>query len=150
MSNFASIDFASIEPQEFAQAVKSTPDSEISQALSGEERGRILDSIVGTFPRLFHADRAGSTNAVIHWNVTGRPDGGTDTYEVRIADGACSVTSTPEHEPRLSLTVGPLDFVKVVSGNGNPVMMVMTNKLKAKGDLSLATSIQQLFAIPKA
>jgi putative sterol carrier protein len=38
----------------------------------------------------------------------------------------------------------------VVSGNGNPVMLFMTGKLKAKGDLGLAANIANLFDIPKA
>ena len=43
-----------------------------------------------------------------------------------------------------------MEFLKIVSGNGNPVMMFMTGKLKAKGDLGLAANIQNLFEIPKA
>jgi putative sterol carrier protein len=54
------------------------------------------------------------------------------------------------NDPKLSLTLGAVDFLKVVSGNGNPVMMFMTGKLKAKGDLGLAANIANLFDIPKA
>ena len=53
-------------------------------------------------------------------------------------------------EPKLALNLGAVDFLKVVSGNGNPVMMFMTGKLKAKGDLGLAANIANLFDIPKA
>jgi len=56
----------------------------------------------------------------------------------------------PVNEPKLALTLGAVDFLKVVSGNGNPVMMFMTGKLKAKGDLGLAANIANLFDIPKA
>jgi putative sterol carrier protein len=87
---------------------------------------------------------------VIHWIVTGGPNG-SDTYEVRIADGTCETTAEPGTEaPSLAITVAPVDFVKVVSGNGNPVMMFMTGRLKAKGDLALAANIQHIFAVPKA
>ena len=101
-------------------------------------------------PSLFRADRAGSTNAVIHWIITGAPDGGSDTYEIVIADGTCKLSETPENEPKLALTMGPAEFLKVVSGTGNPTMMFMTGKLKAKGDLGLAANIANLFNIPKA
>ena len=101
-------------------------------------------------PQLFRADRAGSTSAVIHWNITDAPGGGVDTYELVIAGGACTLSPTPENDPKLSLTLGPVDFLKVVSGNGNPVMMFMTGKLKAKGDLGLAANIANLFDMPKA
>ena len=151
MADLESIgDFANVDPKQFAQLVKSTPDSQLAEIMGGDQRGKVLDSIFARFPELFRADRAGSTNAVLHWNITGRPDGGQDTYELVIADGACALSPTPEHDPKLAVTVGPVDFLKVVSGNGNPMMMFMTGKLKAKGDLGLAANIPQLFDIPKA
>ena len=150
MADLSGVDFASLDPKEFAQLVKGTSDAEITSALTGPDRGRILDAIFAKFPQFFRADRAGNTNTVIHWTITGGPDGGSDTYEVNIADGACTVPPAPEHDPKLAITVAPLDFVKLVSGNGNPVMMFMTGKLKAKGDLGLAANIANLFDIPKA
>src|SRR5262245_4019362 len=106
-----------LEPAEFAKLVKSTPDAEIASALQGDKRGKILDAIFAKMPNLFRADRAGSTNAVIHWNITDRPDGGVDTYELVIAGGACTLSPTPQNDPKLAVTVNPVDFVKVVSGN---------------------------------
>lgn len=150
MTDLAGLDFASVEPKQFAQIVKSTPDSQIAELLQGEHRKPVLDAIFAKFPSLFRADRAGATSAVIHWNINGAPGGGADTYELVIADGACTLSPTPENDPKLSITVGPVDFIKVVSGNGNPMMMFMTGKLKAKGDLGLAANIANLFDIPKA
>jgi hypothetical protein len=151
VTDFSKIeDFASVSPTEFAQLVKATPDSELQNLLDGDLRQPILRSIFTRMPESFRPDRAGSTSAVIHWIVTGGPDG-SDTYEVRIADGTCETTEQPGTDaPSLAITVAPLDFVKVVSGNGNPVMMFMTGRLKAKGDLALAANIQHIFAVPKA
>ncbi|WP_422737691.1 SCP2 sterol-binding domain-containing protein [Micromonospora sp. WMMD729] len=150
MTDFDPANFANVGPKEFAQLVKSTPDDKIAQVMSGDLRGKILGEVFGRMPSLFRADRAGSTNAVIHWIITGRPDGGSDTYEVVIADGKCEVNEAPQHDPKLSLTMGPVEFLKIVSGGANPVMMFMTGKLKAKGDLGLAANIANLFDIPKA
>ncbi|MFI6242074.1 SCP2 sterol-binding domain-containing protein [Micromonospora sp. NPDC050795] len=150
MTDFDPANFANVGPKEFAQLVKSTPDDKIAQVMSGDMRDKVLGEVFGRMPSLFRADRAGSTNAVIHWIITGRPDGGSDTYEVVIADGTCVVNSTPQHDPKLSLTMGPVEFLKIVSGGANPVMMFMTGKLKAKGDLGLAANIANLFDIPKA
>ena len=150
MSDFDPNTFTSVEPHEFAQLVKSTPDAKLKEVMQSDARGKILDEIFARFPKLFRADRAGGTNAVIHWNITDRPDGGTDEYEVVIADGACAVNNPPKLDPKLTLTMAPADFLKVVSGAGNPMMMFMTGKLKAKGDLGLAANIANLFDIPKA
>jgi hypothetical protein len=143
-------DFADVDPKEFAQLVKTTPEAQLAEVMASDKRGKILDAIFARFPALFRADRAGSTNAIIHWIITGRPDGGADTYELVIADGTCVLSPTAEQEPKLAVTVGPVDFLKVVTGVGNPMMMFMTGKLKAKGDLGLAANIANLFDIPKA
>ncbi|MFG2038651.1 SCP2 sterol-binding domain-containing protein [Dactylosporangium sp. NPDC048998] len=142
-------DFTSVDPKQFAQLVKSAPDSKLADIMNSPQRKTVLDAIFSRFPELFRADRAGSTNAIIHWSITGAPDGGADSYELVIADGACTLSPSPEQDPKLAITVGPVDFLKVVSGVGNPMMMFMTGKLKAKGDLGLAANIANLFDIPK-
>lgn len=143
-------DFTNVDPKQFAQLVRSAPDSQLADLMKGEHRAKVLDAIFARFPELFRADRAGSTNAIIHWTITDRPDGGADTYELVIANGTCTLSPSPDQEPKLAITVGPVDFLKVVAGVGNPMMMFMTGKLKAKGDLGLAANIANLFDIPKA
>ncbi|HEU5109956.1 MAG TPA: SCP2 sterol-binding domain-containing protein [Micromonosporaceae bacterium] len=150
MPDFDPSAFSSVDPQQFAQLVKSTPDDKLKEVMRSEERGKILDEIFSRFPKLFRADRAGATNAAIQWHITERPDGGTDEYEVVIADGTCVVNNPPQHDPKLTLTMAPVDFLKIVSGAGNPMMMFMTGKLKAKGDLALAANVANLFDLPKA
>jgi putative sterol carrier protein len=151
VTDFSNIDdFADITPTEFARLVKATPEAEMHRLLAGEQRKPILDGIFARMPESFQPDRAAGLDAVIHWTITDGPDG-PDTYEIRIADGRCATTATPTTDtPRLGITVAPVDFVKVASGNGNPVMMFMSGKLKAKGDMGLAVNIPNLFSIPKA
>lgn len=150
MTDFDPATFSSLDAKQFAQIVKSTPDAKVTEIMRGEHRGKILDEVFGRMPTLFRADRAGSTNAVIHWNITDRPEGGADTYQIVIENGTCQVSSVMDRDPKLTLTMGPLEFVKIVSGSANPVMMFMTGKLKAKGDMALAANIGNLFDIPKA
>jgi putative sterol carrier protein len=142
--------FTNLGPAEFASVVKSASNDQLAEIISGESRKTVLDSIFGKMPGLFRADKAGSTNTIIHWNVGDGPGGSVDTYELVIADGACTLSPEPAAEPKLSLTLGGVDFLKVVSGNANPVMLFMTGKLKAKGDLGLAANIANLFDMPKA
>jgi hypothetical protein len=142
--------FSSIGPKEFAQLVKSTPDKQLAELMAGDSRSKILDEVFNRMPTLFRADKAGNTSAVIHWILTGAAGGGSDTYETVIENGACTVTNQPVRDPKLSMTMDPLTFLKVVSGDGNPMMLFMTGKIKAKGDLALAANVAKLFDIPKA
>ncbi|MFY1635189.1 SCP2 sterol-binding domain-containing protein [Solwaraspora sp. WMMB335] len=149
MSEFDPAMFASADTTELAKLVKSTPDAKIAEVMQSDLRGKVLDEVFNRMPGLFRPEKAGATNAVVHWNITGRPDGGTDTYEIVIDNGTCQLSPTAEGDPRLSLTLGPVEFLKIVSGNGNPMMMFMSGKLKAKGDLGLAAQVASLFDIPK-
>ena len=150
MTDFTPESLAGMEPKEFARLVKSTPGATIAQVMGGEGRGKILDEVFNRMPTLFRADRAGNTQAVIHWNITGAPGGSTDTYETVIENGACTVTSQPVREPKLAMTMDPVTFLKIVSGDGNPMMMFMTGKIKAKGDFGLAAQVAKLFDIPRS
>jgi putative sterol carrier protein len=150
MSDSDPSSFAAADPKEFAQKVKAASSAQLNELMSGDSRATVLNEIFSRFPTQFRADRAGSTNTVIHWTLTGRPDGGSDIYEVVIADGACTVSSTPQAEPKLTVTLSGVDFLNLLSGNGNPMMMFMTGKLKAKGDLGLASNLANLFDLPKA
>ena len=144
-------DLASVDPKQLAQLVRDASDSQLTEVMAGDSRARILDAVFRRMPTLFRADRAGSTNAVVHWTIGGGPGGVSpaDTYELVIADGACTLSPTPAHEPKLALALGGVDFLKVISGNAKPVMLFMTGKLKAQGDLGLAAKIGDLFDVPK-
>ena len=142
-------DLTSVEPAEFARLVKSTPDAKLADVMAGDKRSAILEEIFRRFPRMFRADRAGDTSAVIHWVIGGRADGGSDTYQGVIENGACTSSATADRDPKLTLSMGAVEFLKVISGAGNPMMMFMTGKVKAKGDLGLAANIANLFTIPK-
>ena len=142
--------FDNVDPKKFSQLVKGASNDQLATLMRSDMREKVLAEIFGRMPSLFRADRAGATNAVVHWTVGDRADGGSDTYELVIANGACELSATPTHDPKLALTLGGVDFLKVVSGNANPVMLFMTGKLKAKGDLGLAAKIGDLFDIPKA
>jgi hypothetical protein len=150
MTDFNAESLSSIGPKEFAQLVKATPDSQIAEVMSGDARSKILDEVFNRMPSLFRAEKAGNTQAVIHWIISGGAAGANDTYETVIENGACTVTNEPVRDPKLAMTMDAVTFLKVVSGDGNPMMMFMTGKIKAKGDLGLAANVAKLFDIPKA
>jgi putative sterol carrier protein len=151
VSDFSNIDdYADITPAEFARLVKTTPESKLRELLNGGQRGPVLDGIFARMPESFRPAKAVGLDAVIQWTITGGANG-SDTYEIRIVNGTCTTSSEPSTDhPRLGITVAPVDFVRVVSGNANPVLMFMSGKLKAKGDMRLAVDIPNLFEVPKA
>lgn len=150
MTEFTADGLAGLSPASIMKLFRTAPESQLKAAMQGEGRRAILDAIFAKMPELFRPDRAGSTNAVIHWNITGGSTPEPDRYQLVIADGACSVSPVFDREARLAVTLAAVEFLKLISGRGNPAMMLITGKVKVKGDLGLATSLTQLFDDPSA
>jgi putative sterol carrier protein len=142
-------DPAAMDPLEFARVVKRTPTDELHRVLAGDRRAAILGELVRSMPDVFRADRAAGISAIVHWRVGGRADGGFDTYELTIDGGVCTASDDPVHEPRLVLTIGGVDFLRMVTGNAHPVALLMRGKLKSKGDLGLTAKFPNLFEPPR-
>lgn len=142
------LDFAAVAPEEFARIVKNLSAKQLAEVMRGELRTRILGEIFGRMKQQFRPEAAGGLTALIRWKITGENDA---VYETAIADGACRVTpGRSDADARTTLVMGDAEFLKLVSGNGNPVTMFMTRKLKVAGDVGLASGLTRYFDIPKA
>ncbi|MEU0368746.1 SCP2 sterol-binding domain-containing protein [Streptomyces sp. NPDC006283] len=147
-SELGGLDFSAVSPEEFAKIVKGLSGKEIGQVMQGELRQRVLREVFGRMGQQFRPDSAGSLTALIRWKITGESD---ETFETAIADGTCTVTEgRSDTEARTTLMMGDAEFLKLVSGNANPVTMFMTRKLKVAGDVVLASGLTRYFDIPKA
>src|SRR5262245_48401600 len=143
------VDPVTMDPHEFARAVKVADSDELNRLMQGERRTRVLEKIFTDMPGVFRADRAGSLDAVLHWQIGDRPDGGSDTYELVISQGTCRLSPAPEQQPQLRLAIGAVDFLRMVTGNANPLLLFMRGRLRAKGDLQLVGKVPGLFDVPK-
>jgi putative sterol carrier protein len=140
------IDAAAVDPEQFAQTIGQISEDRLRKAMSGPLREQIVAEV---FRRMEEHFRGGSaTEAVIHWRITGRPDGGEDHWEVVIHDGKCATSSEPKSEPRVTLKLDGVDFLRLVTGNANGPMLFMSGKLKIEGDLMFSAQIQSMFRIP--
>lgn len=142
-------ELTALGPIEFVDLLKSASDREVADVMAGPTRMSVIDSIFEHMPRMFRADRAGDLRATTHWTITGKgvPD---DQWTVRVGDGQASATRGHDGDASVSLSMGPVEFIKLVTRTGNPVMMVMMGKIKIKGDMSLAANIGNLFEVPRA
>ncbi|MFC8591884.1 SCP2 sterol-binding domain-containing protein [Streptomyces atroolivaceus] len=142
------LDFAAVSPEEFARIVKGLSARELGEVMHGDLRARVLSEVFGRMKQQFRPEAAGQLKALIRWKITGESE---EVYETSIADGACTVSAGRSGaEPRTTLVMGDADFLKLVSGNGNPVTMFMMRKLKVAGDVGLASGLTRYFDIPKA
>ena len=133
----------------FARAIKRSPDQRLERVLRTPVRHAVLGAIFLQMPRYF--DRAGAegVNATVRWKITGRSDGVADVWDVTIADGRCRVRrgeSTPE--PRVTITAEAAEFVRLATGNSDPMNAYFKGQIKLAGDIMLAARLQSLFRVP--
>ena len=138
-----------IDAQQYATLVAEASDEDLERGLA-ENRELLLGEIFRRMPERFSPEKAGDLEAVIEWRIRGRPDGDHDRWQLTIRDGACTVTSEGDAEPSVSLTVGAVDFLKLITGNANGPMMFTFGRLKVRGDLLLAARMQSFFEVPKS
>lgn len=144
----APADLSALRPEQFARLISRASDEQLEAVMDRPElRERILDEVFRRMGEHYKSEKAGSTEAVVRWRI------GTDDllrYECVLADGKCTVSKDPQHEPRVTITTPPAEFLKLASGNASAPMLFMTGKLKVAGDLGFAAGLTKLFQIPKA
>jgi putative sterol carrier protein len=144
---------AQVEPEDFASLMSEASDDQIAEIVNGPSRKQVLDEI---FKRMAdHVDpaHARGTDAVVHFKILDRPEslgGGYDHYEVVFADGTCAASDEVEREPNVTIRVGPVQFLKLASGQASGPTLFLTGKLRLEGDVMLASRLTGFFRIPNA
>jgi predicted lipid carrier protein YhbT len=135
------------DTETLARMVREMPDDALEQGIRAN-RDVLLAEVFRRFPEQL-TDAGRRVNAVIKWRIGGREDGGYDHWFVVLRDGTCEVGRDLDLRPRLTIQVSALDFLKVGTGNANPVRLFLRRRLRVRGDLRLAARMQALFAVPR-
>jgi putative sterol carrier protein len=139
---------AGFDSAALAQLVRSTPPDQLAQGIE-LNRDAIIGEVFRRFPeQLTEAGR--SHDAVIQWRISGGwGEGGYDRWFVVIRDGSCEIARDLDLRPRVTFTVGPVDFLRLVTANANPTRLFLTGRLRIRGDVLFATRLPQLFVMPR-
>lgn len=143
-------DLASQDSNSVARVVSAADPAEIESVFAQPDlRKRVLDEIFRRMQTHARAERIGAMHAVVHWQITGGsgPDG-VDRYQCVLADGTCTVSNELTESPRVTVTVSPVNFVRLISRQEIPAVLFITGALTVEGDLGFATSLAGYFDLP--
>ena len=90
----------------------------------------------------FNPDAAKDMNEVFQFEV--KDDG---EYFIEIKDGTCTVGTGEHDDPSVTLIMNKATLKGVLSGEVNGMTAFMTGKMKAQGNMMLATKLNSLFSI---
>ena len=141
-------DPASVPPEQFAALVREASDDQLAEGFRAN-REVLLEEIFRRMPQQFDPERGAGVDAVVEWQIT-RPDGEPDRWQIAVRDGACSVERDGGADPDVSLRVGPVDFVKLITGAEAGPKLFVFGRLKIRGNVMLAARMQSWFRMPTA
>ena len=124
------------------------PDAALEEIMSGPERSVLLDEYFGRMARQAVPDKIKNQDAVVHFHITERPDGGVDHYEMVVRDGACTVSRHVVESAKVTVVLDGVRFVKLISGKADPTKWFVTRKLKINGDMIFGAKVMGWFDIP--
>src|SRR5918996_1290335 len=127
--DLSTIDAGMVDPTLFdtdlvALVVRITPEAKLREAMEGELRDVIVPEVFRRMPERLKRPTADNVEAVIEWKVS-RDGGEPDRFVVVIDKGACRIENEFSGTPTCTLEMGPVEFLRVVTGNANPVEMFM-------------------------
>lgn len=102
-----------------------------------------IDDVLASYPVRFNEEKAASMDDKVHMNLTG--DNARDIV-LYVHHGELDITEgdVPD-DPTLRLTASAENWLAVENGELNPMMAMMTGKLKMRGSVPFATKFMGLF-----
>ena len=137
-----------IDAERLARLARRTPEPLLRAAVLPPTRRLVIREIFRRMPSQLKPSAA-LADALIRWQITDAADRPVETWFLAFEDGRCRTTTTaPEANPRTTLTVSALDFLRLAAGTEPPMAMFQNGRIKISGDLFFAAQLQSMFQIP--
>jgi putative sterol carrier protein len=145
--------FAADAPAQVAdglgRAVRDASPERLEQLMRSPARKPLLDGIFWQMPKQLDSKQAAGFKTSIRWCITGRTDGGVDTYQLEIEGGrARTIRGSDGGDPRLTVTMDGVEFLRLISGNSDPMQAYFKGRIQLAGDVMVAAKLAQLFRLP--
>jgi putative sterol carrier protein len=148
VERLSSANLTSLGAHTFARLINRASADQLRDVLARPTlRLMILDEIFRRMEAHLRIERTRTTQAVVHWRFPTDTD--YDRYETIIDKGTCTSTRDHTRDPRVTITLSPYDFLRLITSNASAPVLFMTGKLKVRGDLAFAASLMSLFDLPR-
>jgi predicted lipid carrier protein YhbT len=133
----------------FTRAVRGAGPERIERVMKSPARLAVLEGIFWQIPQRFDSSRAEGIDAMVRWCITGRADGGVDTYELQISDRRCRVShGYSGKRAQVTITLAGAELVQLAAGSSDPMQAYFKRRIKLSGDIMLAARLAKLFRAP--
>lgn len=132
-----------VDPAQLAEAVKNMSDEEVAAAIKDMGVDETLKNIFQGMKESFKPSAAQGVTSTVQYDIT--TDEGLKQWSVSFDNGTCSVSEGPADDPRLTLAIGLVDFVRLIFNQVQGPQLFMGGKMKLQGDMMWAMQMQNYF-----
>ena len=101
-----------------------------------------LADLLDMYQRKFKPEKAEDIDATIQLSITGEGGG---EHTLVIHDQTLTISDGQAENPDLTVTCDFDNWLKMNLGEANPMVLMMSGKMKVKGSVPMAMKFQQLF-----
>ncbi len=138
--------FADLKADALAWWVRTASEETLRWVMGGRLRRVLLWQIFRTIGQRACPDAR--VNKVVEFRITGRPDGGVDRYGLALRDGRCRASKRCPRAAGLTLELEAVSFLRLAGGTASPERLLLTRKLKLRGDLLFALALPATLRLP--
>ncbi len=129
--------------------VREAPPERLEQVMRSPARRAVLDGIFWQLPKQLDRRQAEGVRTTVRWCITGRPDDDVDTYLLVVENGEARTSRGSQGpDPKLTVTLDGLEFLRLVTGNSDPMSAYFKGRIQLAGDIMVAAQLAQLFKMP--
>ena len=132
-----------LDPAQLAATVKDMSDEDLASTMKDLGTDEVLRNIFEGMRDSFKAEAAGDVSATVQYDIT--TEDGLKQWSVKFDNGTCSVSEGPATDPRLTMALPLVDFVRLIFNQVQGPQLFMSGKLKLQGDMMWAMQMQNYF-----
>src|SRR5262245_26196182 len=126
-----------------AAMIDGRSDEEIVAGVESRGAEKVLDEVFRGMVDAFMPEKAGDKSAVIGYEID--VGGKTHSYQLKVGGGRCQLMKGAPEPARTTLVATAPNFLRLITGKLNGMLAFMSGKLKLRGDMMFAQTMQSWF-----
>lgn len=131
------------DPAQLAGAVKDLPDEDVNAAINEMGLDTVLKEIFSGMEERFLPEKTQGVTSVVQYEI--KTDDGVKTWHARYSPEGGTTGEGPAEDPRLTIEIGLVDFVRLIFGQAQGPQLFMSGKLRMQGDMMFAMQMEGFF-----
>ena len=133
-----------------ARWVAGASDERLESVMRSPLRAVLLSQILRTTRQRFDPARSRELDAVVEFAIRRPGRHGVDHCQIALVDGRCTTQRRGNQVPTVVLALDSVSFLRLAGGAIPAATLLLSGRLRVRGDLLLAARLPRLLGIPRS